>query len=489
MIRDYWQYDGLAQAELVRSGQVTALELVESAIEASVRLNPALNAICHDLTERARAMARRVPTDAPFGGVPFLLKDVGAQMKGVPYECGSRLMQGYVSSYSANLTERFERAGLITIGKTTTPEFGAQITTEATLTGITRNPWNDNATPGGSSGGAAAAVAAGIVALAHANDGLGSIRIPAANCGLFGLKPTRQRTPAGPVAAEISGGRGVEFIVSRSVRDSAALLDAVHGMDMGAPHAAPPPHRPYMEELAGPPRPLRIAFMERTFTGKRVHADCARSVRLLASTCADLGHVMEEASPEIDWDAYSRAIRTAGSASFAAGLDAAARAVGRVPSESNLEPLTWLSYLEGRKLSAVEYLAALDTFATLQRVMGRFFARYDALITPMLTQPPANIGWLGTPADDLGVFWEKFAGDVYSPFAGIFNVTGQPAASIPCLLTADSRPVGVQIVARFGDEATLFNLAAQIEEARPWRTPLPALHVSQPTAPLTRSRP
>lgn len=478
MIRDYWKYDGLAQAELVSAGQVTALELVESAIEAAARLNPALNAICHDLTERARVLAGQVSTDAPFGGVPFLLKDVGAQMKGVPYECGSRLMRGYVSSYSSNLTERFERAGLITIGKTTTPEFGAQITTESMLTGITRNPWNDNATPGGSSGGAAAAVAAGIVAVAHANDGLGSIRIPAANCGLFGLKPTRQRTPAGPVAAEISGGRGVEFVVSRTVRDSAALLDAVHGPDIGAPHAAPPPHRPYMEELAGPQRPLKIALMERTFTGKHVHADCARSVRLFAATCTDLGHVVEDATPQIDWDAYSRAIRTAGSASFAAGLDAAARAVGRVPSESNLEPLTWLSYLEGRQLSAVDYFAALDTFAALQRAVGRFFARYDALITPMLTQPPADIGWLGTPADDLGVFWEKFGGDAYSPFAGIFNVTGHPAASVPCLITDEGRPLGVQIVARFGDEATLFNLAAQIEEARPWRTQLPPLHIS-----------
>jgi len=478
MIHDYWQYDGLGQAALVRSGAVSGRELVESAIEASTQLNPALNAICHDLADRAREAAARVALDAPFAGVPFLLKDVGAQMKGTPYECGSRLMQGYVSSYSSNLAERFERAGLISIGKTTTPEFGAQITTEAVLTGVTRNPWSALATPGGSSGGAAAAVAAGIVAVAHANDGLGSIRIPAANCGLFGLKPTRQRTPAGPVAGEISGGRGVEFIVSRSVRDSAALLDAVHGPDVGAPHWAPPPKRPYIEELAGPHRSLRVALMERTFAGKEVHPDCARSVRHFAATCADLGHVVESAAPQIDWDAYSWAIRAAGSSSFAAGIEAAARAAKRAPSQSNLEPLTWLSYVEGRELTAIDYCKALDTFATLQRTVGRFFERYDILITPMLVQPPAGIGWLGQPEDNLDVFWEKFAGDAYSPFAGVFNVTGQPAASIPCLRTHDGRPVGVQIVGRFGDEATLFGLAAQIEEAQPWRAQLPPVHIS-----------
>jgi amidase len=226
-----------------------------------------------------------------------------------------------------------------------------------------------------------------------------------------------------------------------------------------------------------------MALMQRTFTGKNVHPDCARSVRLLAATCADLGHVVAEVTPELDWDAYSWAIRTAGSASFAAGVEGAARAVGRVPSEKNLEPLTWLSYLEGRQLSAVEYFKALDTFALLQRSLGRFFERYDVLITPMLTQPPADIGWLGKPASDLDTFWEKFSGDAYSPFAGIFNVTGQPAASIPCLVTDDRRPVGVQIVARFGDEATLFGLSAQIEEARPWRDRLPPpVHVSNTTA-------
>ncbi len=441
MIRNYWKYDGLALAELVRKAEVTALELVESALEASAQLNPLLNVICHDLADRARAAASKVSPQSPFAGVPFLLKDIGAQMKGTPYECGSRLMQGYVSTHDTYLTERFERAGLITIGKTTTPEFGAQITTEPALTGATRNPWNVAATPGGSSGGSAAAVAAGIVPIAHANDGLGSIRIPASNCGLFGLKPTRQRTPTGPIAGEISGGRGVEFVVSRTVRDSAALLDAVHGADVGAPHCAPAPHRPYIEELTAKPVRLKIALMDRTFAGTAVHPDCAKSARSLAATCAQLGHIVEESTPNVSWEAYMRAIRTAGSASFAAGVAGVGRAMSRTPSETNLEPLTWLSYLEGQRLSAVQYFEALEIFAALQRCVGRFFERYDILITPMLSQPPADIGWLGTPDTDLDVFWQKFAGDAYSPYAGLFNVTGQPAASIPCGETRDGRPI------------------------------------------------
>lgn len=478
MIGDYWKYDGLALAELVRRGEVTSVELAESAIAAMARLNPSLNVQCHDLSDYARAIAKRIHSDAPFAGVPFLLKDLGAQLRGTPYECGSRLMQGHVSTYDAHLTERFLRAGLVTIGKSTTPEFGAQITTEPTLTGVTRNPWNLEVTPGGSSGGAAAAVAAGIVPVAHANDGLGSIRIPAANCGLFGLKPTRQRTPAGPVAAEISGGRGVEFIVSRTVRDSAALLDAVHGTDVGAPHCAPPPPRPYLQELSVKPTPLKIAFMDRTFTGALVHPSCAQAARSLAELCVQLGHMVEEAAPSIDWGSYMHAIRTAGSASFAAGLAAAGRAMQRTPSEDNLEPLTWLSYLEGKLLTAEHYFGALETFATLQRGIGRFFERYDILITPMLSQPPADISWLGAPGNDLDVFWEKFAGDAYSPFAGIFNLTGQPAASIPCHETEDKRPIGTQIVARFGDEGTILRLAAQIEAGRPWLDRRPAIHVS-----------
>lgn len=218
--------------------------------------------------------------------------------------------------------------------------------------------------------------------------------------------------------------------------------------------------------------------MDRTFTGAPVHPDCGKAARSLGELCAQLGHMVEEATPHIGWSAYTHAIRTAGSASFAAGLAAAGRAIGREPSAEILEPLTWLAYLEGTCLSAEDYLRALETFAALQRALGRFFEQYDILITPILSQPPADIGWLGTPGHDLDIFWNKFAGDAYSPFAGIFNLTGQPAAAIPCLVTGDRRPIGAQVVARFGDEGALFRLASQIESARPWLQSRPEIHVA-----------
>jgi amidase len=485
MFTDYWKHDALGLAALVRRGEWSAEQVVEAAIAACERLNPTLNVACHRLYDQARAAARRPLLDQAFAGVPFLLKDIGAQMEGTPYECGSRLMRGHVSRYDTNLTQRFTAAGLITIAKSTTPEFGAQITTEPLLTGVTRNPWNLDVTPGGSSGGSAAAVAAGIVPVAHANDGLGSIRIPAANCGVFGLKPTRQRTPTGPKAGEVSTGRAVEFVVSRTVRDSAALLDAVHGADVGAPYWAPPPRRPYMQELTAAPGSLRIAFTTRTFSGAQVHPACAEAVRTLVSACERMGHAVEEAAPRFDWPTYMRTIRTVAMASFAAGLESAGSAVGRVPGEDNVEPLTWLCYLEGKRLSAADYFHALDEVALLQRTIGAFFERYDVLVTPMLSQPPADIGWLGTPDGDLDVFWEKFSGDSYSPFAGVFNLTGHPAASVPTAETPDLRPIGTHIVGRFGEEGTLFRLAGQLERLLRWHERVPRIHVSN--LPVSRS--
>lgn len=477
MIKDYWKYDGAGLAQLVRQGDVTARELLESAIAATQKLNPVLNFACHDLAEQARAFIQKPLPDGPFKGVPFALKDIGAQMADTPYEAGSRLMKGYISNHDSNLTRRFKNAGLVTFIKTTTPEFGAQITCEAKIYGVTRNPWSVDHTPGGSSGGAAAAVAAGVLPFAHANDGLGSIRIPAANCGVFGLKVTRQRTPAGPHAAEISGGRGVEFVVSRTVRDSAVLLDAVHGADVGAPHWAPPPARPYAEEIAARPRKLRIAVMDKTFSGAAVHPDCAHAARDTAKICADLGHHVEEASPRIDWDRYLWAIRLAASASMTAGVLATGEMLGRTPSSDNLEMLTWLAVEEGKSCLARDYFKATDVYARIQRQLGAFFVDYDILITPMLSQPPARIGWLGDPEDNLDVFWDKFSGDAYSPFVGVFNVSGQPAASMPLHINKEGLPIGTQIVGRFGDEGTILSLAAQLEQARPWVNNLPKAHL------------
>jgi amidase len=482
-LSEYAQRDALGLAELVRSREVSPLELVETAIGAIERLNPTLNFVSHELYERARAAARDLDGSAPFAGVPFLLKDVGAKLAGAPYEAGSRLMRGYVASIDSNLTRRFIDAGLNIVAKSTTPEFGAQIHTEPMLTGTTRNPWNLNRTPGGSSGGAAAAVAAGVVPIAHANDGLGSIRIPASNTGLFGLKPTRQRTPCGPDMGELSGGRGVEFIVSRSVRDSAALLDLVHGADVGAPHWAPPPERPYLDEIAARPSPLKIAMMTTTFSGASVNRECEAAVRETAALCEELGHTVVEAAPAIDWAGYFWAIRVAGGASLSAGLRSAAEGLGKTISPDNVEPLTWLTYLEAKELLAIDYLRALEVYGRVQREMGAFFVDYDILLTPVLSQPPAPIGWLGAPGDELDVYWDKFAGDGYSPFTGVFNVTGQPAASIPLHVSSEGLPIGTQIVGRFGGEGTIFQLAAQLEAARPWAARRPPVHLLNPEAP------
>ena len=477
-LEEYARCDGVALAALVASRQVTPLELVDLAARAAARVQGELNVIAHDLTGQARDAARdAVPRGAMFG-VPFLLKDLALEMKGTPYEAGCRLLKGNVSTSDTNLMTRFREAGLMTIAKTTCAEFGAQITTETALNGITRNPWNRDHTPGGSSGGSAAAVAAGVVPVAHANDGIGSIRIPASNCGLFGLKPNRHRTPIGPVMGDAPGSRGVEFVVSRSVRDSAVLLDSVHGADTGAQAWAPPPARRYVEELDRPRTGLRIALQTRSFSGAEVHPDCAEAVRGTAAACAALGHHVEEDAPAIDFAAFRRAIRAESNANSLAGLALTAEMTGRPIGPDTLEPFTLAIYEEGKRTSGEAVARAMLNHGTVQRQMGAFFERYDILLLPVLARPPAPIGWLGQSPDDYEAFWERFCGDAYSPFAGVFNVTGHPAASVPTHVSADGLPIGTMVVSRFGDEGTLFNLAAQLEQAMPWHHRVPAIHVS-----------
>ncbi len=475
---EYARCDGVALAALVASRQVTPLELVELAATAAATVHDELNIIAHDLTDMARDAARNpVPRGAMFG-VPFLLKDLALEMKGTPYEAGCRLLKGNASTIDTNLMTRFREAGLITIGKTTCAEFGAQITTETALNGVTRNPWNRDHTPGGSSGGSAAAVAAGVVPVAHANDGIGSIRIPASNCGLFGLKPNRHRTPIGPVMGDAPGSRGVEFVVSRSVRDSAVLLDSVHGADSGAQAWAPPPARRYVDELERPRIGLRVAVQTHSFSGAAVHPDCAEAVRATASVCEMLGHHVEDDAPKIDFAAFRRAIRDESNANSLAGLALAAEAMGRPIDATTLEPFTLAIYAEGKCTSGEDVARAMLNHGTVQRQMGAFFERYDILLLPVLAEPPAPIGWLGRSPDDYEAFWDRFCGDAYSPFAGVFNVTGHPAASLPLHVNADGLPIGTMVVSRFGDEGTLFNLAAQLEQAMPWHHRVPAVHVS-----------
>jgi len=471
--------DATAQAELVRTKQVKPIELVDAAIERIERLNPTLNAVITPMYDEARKVASRPLPDGPFTGVPFLLKDLLAQYAGVRMAEGSSFLSDHVSDHDSELVARHKRAGLIILGKTNTPEFGLAVTTEPRLFGPSRNPWDTTRTTGGSSGGSAAAVAAGIVPFAHGGDGGGSIRIPASCCGLFGLKPTRARNPLGPDLGEDWHGLVVEHALTRSVRDSAALLDATSGPDVGDPYWAPPPERPFLQEVGASPGRLRIAFTTQAPTGTPVHPDCVAAVKDAAALCQDLGHEVVEASPAINGELVNNAFTALVSASTTATIDDWARRVGRTPTPDLFEPATWALYQMGRGQTASAYILAVQDLHRLTRDVARFFVDHDVLLTPTLGEPPLPLGALDSPPDNpLQALPRLMA---FIPFTPISNVTGQPAMSMPLYWNDENLPIGAHFVAPFGDEATLFRLAAQLEQARPWadrRPPVSATAVS-----------
>ncbi|PYN82980.1 MAG: amidase [Candidatus Rokuibacteriota bacterium] len=473
-MNEFWRLDATAQAALVREKAVRPTDLVEAAIARIERLNPKLNAVVTPMFDRARAEAAVSVAEGPFTGVPFLMKDLLAEYGGVRFTEGSDFLDGrYTPAADSELTRRLRRAGLIVIGKTNTPELGILPTTEPRLFGPTHNPWSLGRTPGGSSGGSAAAVAAGLVAMAHANDGGGSIRIPASCCGLFGLKPTRGRNPLGPHYGDIFGGLVVEHVVTRSVRDSAAMLDATAGPDLGDPYFAPPPARPYLEEVSRPPGFLRVAFTTSATTGVPVHADCVHAVRDAAKLCEDLGHDVSEATPDLEGDAISQAFITVWSAGSSWTIDDWARRTGQTPSAERFEPLTWGLYEMGNRRRAADYLLAIQDLQRASRQIARFFVEYDVWLSPTLAEPPPLLGsFASTPDNPMqGIFRSA----QFVPFTPIFNATGQPAMSVPLFWNQENVPIGVQFAGRFGDEATLFRLAAQLEQARPWAGRWPTL--------------
>jgi amidase len=463
-------YDAIALASLVRKGEVTPLELVDAAIERIESVNGTLNAVVTPMFELARETAKSQLPDGPFKGVPFLLKDLQAAFKGVRMTAGSNYLKEFVPDHDSEIVARYKRAGLITIGKTNTPEFGILPTTEPRLFGPTRNPWDVSRTPGGSSGGSAAAVAAGIVPAAHANDGGGSIRIPASCCGVFGLKPTRGRNPLGPDFGDVFGGLVAEHAVTRSVRDSAALLDATSGMQAGDPYYAPPTPRPFLEEVGTPPGKLRIALLVSAPSGTNVDPDCIAAAQDAARLCADLGHEVEEGptirelsiKPEMLVDAFM----THWAAGNAWLIDSLSFAVGRKPVEGDLEPLTQILIAMGHRRTAPSYLLAVQILQVYSRRIAALFEKYDVLLTPTLAEPPPLLGSFDAPPDD-PTFPLRRSG-LFCPFTPLFNGTGQPAMSVPLYWNDAGLPIGSQFAGRFGDEATLFRLAAQLEEARPW---------------------
>ncbi len=463
---DYEQYDALGLADLVRRGKVSPAELLEAAIERVEARNPALNAVVMKLYDHGRkAIADGLP-DGPFRGVPFLMKDLTSAVAGVAMTRGSAFFADTpLATADSDHVKRLKRAGLVIFGRTNTPEVGLSLTCEPRQYGPTRNPWDVTRISGGSSGGAAAAVAARMLPMAHASDGFGSIRAPAACCGLVGLKPTRNRNTFAPFAGEGLGGMATEHAVTLTVRDSAALLDATRGPGAGDPYVAPPPAAPYLTEVGADPGRLRIAWTTAAPNGATIDAECLDLLAETVALCAELGHRVEQRDPVIDREAVVPTFLKLASANTVVNL-ASHPSAGRPARESEVERITWLTAQMGESLSAPDYVRATQAAHRLGRQMAAFHAECDVLLTPGLATPPVKLGWIDMMMDDFQEYWRRVF--TFSPFTVWFNLTGQPALMLPLGQSAGGLPLAVQLVGRYGDEATLFRLGAQLEAARPW---------------------
>ncbi len=465
MMADYARYDAVGLAALLRRGEVSALELVEAAVDAIDRLNPGLNAVVHRLDDRARqAVAAGVP-QGRFAGVPFLLKDLDLHLAGTPLTNGSRLFDGVLSDRDSTLVARYERAGLVIVGRTNSAELGLSFTTEPRAFGPTRHPRDPALSPGGSSGGSAAAVAAGLVPMAHATDGGGSIRQPAALSGLFGLKPSRGRLPPGPSASEVFFGMAVSHALTRSVRDSAALLDATQGAEPGTLHGLDPPSIPYEASASRDPPALRIALQRRPFGGGAVDPACLAAVEAAGRLCEALGHHVEEAAPPLDDVPFAMLFRRLEGALTAALVDDLAREHGIADPLDRLDPVNALWIVEARATAATDLVRALAAVHAVGRAYAEFFTRFDLILSPVIATPTLPLGWLAGDHHDLDRQIARF--QAHAPFTFPYNAAGCPAMSVPFAGDREG-PVGVQFAAALGREDTLFALAGQIERARPW---------------------
>ncbi|MGW4358827.1 amidase [Streptomyces californicus] len=473
-VAEYVTHDAVGLAELVAAGEVTAAELRAAALDAARAVDPQINAVVETWQDEDEPQ----PGSTPLAGVPFLVKDIGAAMAGRRMELGSRLAAGHVARADSFLALRLRRAGLVTFGRTATSEMAYSITTESVLYGATRNPWDPERSAGGSSGGAGAAVAAGVVPLAHGTDAAGSLRLPAAYNGLFGLKPTRGRVSLGPDVDELFSGLAVPGGVSRTVRDSAALLDLIRGPEPGDPYAAQQPSRPYAEEVTRPPGRLRIGVLAQAWGGRRTSAPVADALSRTAALLADLGHQVEEAEVGlgVGWDEYVLANARLFTANLAATVDELAAAFGRPVDSSTLEPATLAGYHYGQRVGGAQLVAALAVRNRVSRSLARSFDAYDILLTPTAPELPTPLGAYTESARTLdGLGWIDTVFD-RAPFTMPFNMAGTPAMSVP--LTADAGtglPIGMQFAAGHGLEGRLFRLAGQVEQASPWAGRIPAV--------------
>jgi amidase len=469
---EYRKHDAISLAGLIAKGEISAEEVLETAIARAEQVNPAINAVVHKQYEHARkAIAAGLPQGS-LKGVPFLMKDLGYFEAGEPTTFGSSLFKDFVPDHDSAYVSRCKKAGLVVIGRSASPEFGLNPNTEPRLYGPCRNPWNLEYSAGGSSGGSAAAVSAGILPAAHATDGGGSIRIPAAQCGLFGLKPSRGRVSMAPDAGEGWGGLSAAHVVSRSVRDSALMLDCTTGPEPGDPYTAPTPERPFLEAVARPPRRLRIALMLKDHRGARLRPECLEAVQRGAQLCTSLGHVVEEADPNLDMVALRPMNNRIAAANTARACSMRWKALGRKPSADDVEAVTWAVYQHGLQVTGIEYIEAIAAVHLAGRKMAAFLANYDVILSTTLAGPPPKLGYFDQNGDV-----ETFAERVteYLSVTPLHNATGTPAMSLPLHWTADGLPVGVHFAGRYGEEATLLALAAELERAQPWFDRVPAL--------------
>ncbi|MBX3274991.1 MAG: amidase [Sandaracinaceae bacterium] len=484
---EYDRYDGLGLAELVRRGEVSPAELLDEAIARAERVNPRVNAIVIEMFDEARRRVAKDPLEGPFAGVPFLLKDLSSAYAGVRLESGSRMYRGYCPAQHSELVRRYLAAGLVVFGKTNTPELGILPVTEPALHGPTHNPWRHGRTPGGSSGGAAAAVAAGLVPMAHGGDGGGSIRIPASCCGLFGLKPSKYRMPVGPDEPERFFGFSSEHVLTRSVRDSAAMLDATAGEEPTSMYF-PRPASGFLAALDAPSTgPLRIAFTDEPLLPAPRDVEATRAVERAASLCESLGHHVERARPRFDAGAFAKAFFYHFAIAVAGELKWAERHLHRPARASDVEQLTWVLAMAGRSIDGGDAVVERRVLHVEAAKIVSFFGDYDVLLTPTTGTAPIEHGALlptglearlqdvlayaDTPAVlRLPGLLDRAIARAYdfAPYTPPFNVTGQPSASVPLYWTEDGLPLGAMITARPGDEITVLRLARQLEEAQPW---------------------
>ena len=489
---EYEQYDGVGLATLIRNGEIKAVDVCEEAIRRAEALNPNINAIITPLYEYARKASEALPVNGSFSGVPFLLKDAHHALKGATLSYGSALLKQNVADIDAEIVRRFKQCGLVILGKTNTPEFKFAYVTEPKAFGITRNPWNLKFTPGGSSGGSAAAVAARIVPLASGTDEGGSIRVPASCCGLFGLKPSRGLNPVGPDFDLEWDGMSTSHVITRSVRDSAAILDAVSGYEAGAPFWSPPHHKPFIEEVNINPGPLSIGFHTRSAFGREVHSECKDAVIQTCTLLNELGHQVEEIIPDYKEEEIALDFFLVFLGNFTAHIEKLISVYGRHAVKHKVELQNYTLYKIGSNLKAVDFINAKRKWRVYGYIMGQILQKYDLILTPTLGEPPIPVASAGPSKSDqrLMKLVSSGAGKLITankkrtlssieeniqktfklqmPFTLIANITGQPAMSVPLYWTENGLPCGVQFLGRIGDEATLLRMAGQLEKVKPW---------------------